>query len=200
MHKDSQQALMASLQKNVQESRDIQEEFFSKNWDMIAEVSERIVSSLRAGGKVLIMGNGGSAADAQHVAAELVCRYQKNRPSLPAIALTTDSSLLTAIGNDFDFRYTFSKQIEGLGKPEDIVIAISTSGNSPNVLEGVEQAKGMGIHTLALTGGTGGRIREIADQTLCVSATGTTARIQETLLILEHLLCEWIETEMFPDH
>ena len=198
MQKDSQRPLLLRLQQGVQETRAIQEEFFSKNWDTITTAFDRVVRSLRAGGKVLIMGNGGSAADAQHVAAELVNRYQKNRPPLPAVALTTDSSVLTAIGNDFAFRHTFSKQIEALGNPEDTVLAISTSGNSPNVLEGVEQAKGMGIYTLALTGGKGGRLKDMADQTLCVSATEDTPRIQETLFILEHLLCEWIEAEMFP--
>ena len=198
MQKDSERPLLLRLQQGVQETRAIQEEFFSNNWDTITAAFDRVVRSLRAGGKVLIMGNGGSAADAQHVAAELVNRYQKNRPPLPAVALTTDSSVLTAIGNDFDFHHTFSKQIEALGNPEDTVLAISTSGNSPNVLEGVEQAKGMGIYTLALTGGKGGRLKDMADQTLCVSATEDTPRIQETLFILEHLLCEWIEAEMFP--
>ncbi len=184
------------IRSGVQESLRTQETFFHENEASILLAFERVTEALRAGGKLLIMGNGGSAADAQHVAAELVNRYEKDRRALPALALTTDSSVLTCIGNDSDFVNIFSRQIEALGRPGDVVLALSTSGNSPNVLEGVLQAGRMGIFTLALTGGTGGRIREMAEQTLCVTSSGRTCRIQETLFLLEHQLCEWIETEL----
>jgi len=187
---------LGRIRSGVRESLHIQETFFRENEASILHAFERVTESLRTGGKLLLMGNGGSAADAQHVAAELINRYEKDRRALPAVALTTDSSVLTCIGNDSDFRYIFSRQIEALGRPEDVVLAHSTSGNSPNVLEGVRQARQMGIFTLALTGGSGGRIREMADLTLCVSGSGRAGRIQETLFLLEHLLCEWIETEL----
>ncbi len=187
------------LKGSIKESLLIQEGFFSENMEMLATAFDRIVDALRGGGKLMVMGNGGSAADAQHLAAEFVNRYRKDRSPLPAIALTTDSSIMTAIGNDSDYRYLFSRQIEALGRPEDIVLAISTSGNSPNVLEGIKQAQKMGIHALALAGGEGGQVKEMADFTLCVAGTNQTPRIQETFLVLEHLLCEWIEDALFPE-
>ncbi len=186
------------LQVSIKESLLIQEGFFAENLALLARAFDRIVEALRRGGKLMIMGNGGSAADAQHLAAEFVNRYRKDRSPLPAIALTTDSSIMTAIGNDSDYRYLFSRQIEALGRPEDIVLAISTSGNSPNVVEGIKLAQKMGIYALALAGGEGGLVKEIADLTICVAGTNQTPRIQETFLVLEHLLCEWIESELFP--
>jgi D-sedoheptulose 7-phosphate isomerase len=186
------------IQASVQESLETQERFFAEHLDTLTEAFEEVVRVLRKGGKLLIIGNGGSAADAQHLAAEFVNRYRVDRPALPAIALTTDTSTLTSIGNDSDFRYVFSRQIEALGKSEDLLLAITTSGNSENVLEGLRQAKAMGIRTLALAGGGGGRARELADFTICVSVSDQTPRIQETLLLVEHLLCEWIEWALFP--
>jgi len=180
----------------VRESVHIQETFFRENAEAVLDAFDRVTEALRAGGKLMIMGNGGSAADAQHVAAEMVGRFERDRRPLPALALTTDSSILTCIGNDTDFRFVFSRQIEALGRPGDVVLAVTTSGNSPNVLEGVRQARAMGIFTLALTGGHGGRMRELADMTLCVSGSSRTCRVQETLLLLEHLLCEWLESEL----
>ena len=180
----------------AKESQNVQDSFFQENAENLLKAFEKATHSLRSGGKLMIMGNGGSAADAQHVAAELVARFEKERRALPAIALTTDSSILTAIGNDYDFKYVFSRQIEALGRPDDFVVAISTSGNSANILEGVRMAGKMGIFTLALTGGDGGLIRKAADLTLCVSTTSRTCRIQETMLVMEHLLCEWIEAEL----
>ena len=180
------------------ESRDTLTDFFESHAQDIARAFEKVTSRLRSGGKLIILGNGGSAADAQHVAAELVNRFELDRPALPALALTTDGSILTCIGNDSDFRHIFSRQIEALGRPEDAVLAITTSGNSPNVVEAVQRAREMGIFTLALTGGDGGAIRELADMTLCVSSSKRTCRIQETMLVLEHLLCEWIEKELTP--
>ena len=188
----------ARLRASVLESLRTQDAFFADNGDQIAAACGRLVDTLRSGGKLIILGNGGSAADAQHLAAELVNRFEADRPALPALALTTDTSVLTSIANDSDFRFAFSRQIEALGKPADLVLAITTSGNSPNVLEAVARAREMGIPTLALTGGTGGRVKDLADLTLCVSSSRRTSRIQETLLVLEHLLCEWVEAELFP--
>lgn len=198
MQKPGRDAFLKRLQSSVEETRNTQERFFAENRDVLWEAFDEVVQVFRTGGKLLIIGNGGSAADAQHLAAELVNRYGVNRPALPAIALTTDTSILTSIGNDSDYGCVFSRQIEALGKPGDLVLAITTSGNSENVLKGIEQAKQMGIRTLALTGGEGGRAKELADRTVCVSASGRTPRIQETLLVVEHLLCEWVEWSLFP--
>ena len=185
------------IQSSVQDTLETQTRFFAENLDKLKKAFEEVVDVFRGGGKLLIMGNGGSAADAQHLAAELVNRYRVDRPPLPAIALTTDTSILTSVGNDSDFRYVFSRQIEALGARKDLVLAITTSGNSENVLEGMEQAKRMGIRTMVLTGGDGGRAAELADTSVCVSACAQTPRIQETLLVVEHLLCEWIEWALF---
>ena len=197
MERQNQERAIERMQSSIQESLRTQERFFAENLDTLKKAFEEVVKVFRAGGKLLIIGNGGSAADAQHLAAELVNRYRVDRPPLPAIAFTTDTSILTSVGNDSDFRYVFSRQIEALGNPGDLVLAITTSGNSDNVLEGMEQAKRMGIRTLALTGGDGGRARELADLSVCVSACDQTPRIQETLLVVEHLLCEWIEWALF---
>jgi D-sedoheptulose 7-phosphate isomerase len=186
------------IQASVRASIETQERFFAEHLDSLTEAFDEVVRVLRQGGKLLIIGNGGSAADAQHLAAEFVNRYREDRPPLPAIALTTDTSALTSIGNDSDFRYVFSRQIEALGSREDLVLANTTSGNSENVLEGLRQAKAMGIRTLALTGGSGGRAKELADFTICVSVSDQTPRIQETLLLVIHLMCEWIEWALFP--
>jgi D-sedoheptulose 7-phosphate isomerase len=197
MDNKEREEFLNRVQSTVQETLSIQERFFADNLEPLKEVFDEVVGVLRTGGKLLIIGNGGSAADAQHLACELVNRYQVDRPALPAIALTTDTSILTAIGNDSDYRYVFSRQIEALGNRGDLLLAITTSGNSENVLEGIQQAKGMGIRAVALTGGDGGRAKEMADLTLCVSASAQTPRIQETLLVVEHLLCEWIERTLF---
>lgn len=188
---------MKRIQSSIQETLETQKRFFAENLDTLEKAFEAVVDVFRAGGRLLIIGNGGSAADAQHLAAELVNRYRVNRSALPAIALTTDTSILTSIGNDSDFRYIFSRQIEALGARGDLVLAITTSGNSENILEGIEQAKRMGIRTMVLTGGDGGRAAERADLSVCVSACNQTPRIQETLLVVEHLLCEWIEGALF---
>jgi D-sedoheptulose 7-phosphate isomerase len=197
MESQGQDEFLKQVRSTVQETRRTQERFFAENLDALRTAFDEVVNVLRKGGKILIIGNGGSAADAQHIAAELVNRYRVDRAALPAIALTTDSSILTSIGNDSDYRHVFSRQIEALGKAGDLVLAISTSGNSTNVLEGMEQAKRMGIRTLALTGGDGGRAAALADLNICVSVTNETPRIQETLLVVEHLLCEWIEKTLF---
>jgi D-sedoheptulose 7-phosphate isomerase len=156
---------------------------------------ERAVAALAGGGKLLFFGNGGSAADAQHLATELVARYSADRKALPAIALTTDSSALTAIGNDFGFERLFARQIEALGRPGDLAIGITTSGRSRNVVLGLETARAMGLGAAALTGGDGGAVRGLADPCLIVPATAT-ARIQEMHIMLGQMLCAALEREL----
>lgn len=154
-----------------------------------------MVDCLRAGGKVMVCGNGGSAADAQHFAAELIGRFERERQELAAIALTTDTSILTAVGNDYSYDEIFSKQVRGLGKPGDILLGISTSGNSKNVVKAIEAAKKLGIKIIALTGNGGGKIAELLDKDdihLCAPSTRT-ARIQETHLVLLHALCDGVD-------
>lgn len=198
MHRASPLELKRRIQETLAESLRIQKAFLQPHPERILKASNLLLGTLRRGKKVMIVGNGGSAADAQHLAAELVNRYLKNRPALPAIALTTDSSVLTSVGNDLDFEQVFSRQVEALGKRGDLLVAISTSGNSPNVLQAVRKARQMGILTLALTGGEGGRIKDLAHHTLCVSASSCTPRIQEALLLLEHILCDLVEDAFFP--
>lgn len=165
---------------------------------MVAKVSELLVSALRRGNKVLLFGNGGSAADAQHIAAELVGRFTLNRPALPAIALSVNSSCLTAIGNDYGFDQVFSRQIEALARPGDVAIGISTSGNSPNVALALSTAKKMTLHTVALTGRTGGELLSKVDHCICVPSNET-PRIQECHILIGHILSELVEREIFPE-
>jgi D-sedoheptulose 7-phosphate isomerase len=163
----------------------------------IEKAALAIVRSLRKGGKLLAFGNGGSAADAQHLTAELSGRFEKDRPGLPAVALTTNSSSLTCIANDYDYAQVFSRQLQGLVKKGDVVVAISTSGNSPNVLAGVQTARKAGAVVIAWTGKGGGQLKAMAD--ICLDVANTrTARIQEGHLAILHSLCAIVETEMFP--
>lgn len=158
-----------------------------------------IVNCLRSGGKVMACGNGGSAADAQHFAAELIGRFEREREELAAIALTTDSSILTAVGNDYSYDDIFSKQVRGLGKKGDILLGISTSGNSKNVIKAIESAKKIGIKVIAFTGNGGGKIATLLDKDdihLCVPSTRT-ARIQETHLVLLHALCDGVDHVLY---
>ena len=151
-----------------------------------------VIESLRSGGKLLLFGNGGSASDAQHVSAEFVGRFQKERPALAAIALTTDTSILTAIGNDDSFDRVFVRQIEALGRPGDVALGISTSGGSPNVVAGLEAAKARGLQTIALTGKDGGAVGRAAAIHINVPSAST-ARIQEVHRTLLHVLCDLVE-------
>jgi len=154
-----------------------------------------MVDCFRSGGKIMACGNGGSAADAQHFAAELIGRFERERQELAAIALTTDTSILTAVGNDYSYDEVFSKQVRGLGKKGDILLGISTSGNSKNVIKAIEAAKKMGIKIIALTGNDGGKIAQLLDKDdihLCAPSTRT-ARIQETHLVLLHALCDGVD-------
>lgn len=156
-------------------------------------VSERLV----AGGKILLFGNGGSAADAQHIAAELVNRFRLERPPLPAIALTTDSSALTSIANDYSFDELFSRQVKALGNAGDVAFAISTSGNSKNVLKAVEACRQKEVVTIGLAGGDGGALAGMVDHLLCVSSTTVVARIQETHILIGHVICEMVDLRLF---
>ena len=156
------------------------------------------VQALRDGRKLLFAGNGGSAADAQHWAGELVSRFYYDRPGLAAIALTTDSSILTAVGNDYGYDYTFARQIEALGQAGDVFIAISTSGNSPNILRAAQAARARGMHVLGFTGRGGGKLAPLAD--ICFRMpSDETPRIQEGHEFIGHLLCALIESQMFPN-
>jgi D-sedoheptulose 7-phosphate isomerase len=183
----------------VTESFDVKCRFFSYAAPDIARAARMIVQSMHTGGKLLIFGNGGSAADAQHIAAELAFKMDRHRPALPAIALTTDTSLITAISNDSSFQYVFSRQIAALGRAGDVALGISTSGNSPNVMEGIRQARRMGIHTIGLLGGDeGGRAASLVDLPLIVP-TRNTPRVQEVHIEIGHILCQLIEDAMFPN-
>lgn len=170
--------------------------------DCLNAEAERIAEALRRGGKLMIAGNGGSAADAQHLAAEFVSRLTIDRPALHAVALTTDTSILTAVGNDYGYDRIFMRQIEAIGRPED-VLGISTSGNSSNILCAFQQCRTMGIHTLGLTGGSGGKMKNLCDG-LIVVPSNITQNIQEAHLMMEHILCGLVERyyfgrDRFPD-
>ena len=158
-----------------------------------------MVECLNAGGKIMACGNGGSAADAQHFAAELMGRFERERRELAAVALTTDTSILTAVGNDYSYDQVFSKQVRGLGKSGDILLAITTSGNSKNVIKAVEAAQAMGIKVVALSGNGGGQLNNVlgANDLLLAAPSSRTARIQETHLVLLHALCDGIDHVMF---
>jgi D-sedoheptulose 7-phosphate isomerase len=163
--------------------------------DPLVRVLDMLERSLRAGGKILLFGNGGSAADAQHIAAELVIRYEGNRRAFAAISLSTDTSALTACGNDFGFEAIFERQIEALGRPTDVAVGISTSGNSANVLRGLRLARAMGLTTVGLTGAGGGQMTALCDAAVVVPST-VTARIQEMHISIGHIICKGLERRL----
>src|SRR5258708_2051916 len=164
----------------------------------VAKVSEILVEALRRGNKLLLFGNGGSAADAQHIAAELVGRFAFDRAALPALALSVNSSCITAIGNDYGFDRVFSRQLEALARPGDGAIGISTSGNSSNVFNAMSTARKMSLHTIALTGGTGGNLQGSVDHCICVPSNET-PRIQECHILIGHIIAELVEREIFHE-
>ena len=162
----------------------------------VARAGAMLIDCLRAGGKVMFCGNGGSAADSQHLAAELLGRYLKDRAPLPALALTVDTSVLTAVGNDFGYGEVFERQVRGLGRPGDVLVGLSTSGNSENVLRAIAAARELGVRSIGLTGQGGGRMAGAAD--LCIRVpSGRTNEIQEMHIAIGHLLCEMVETALF---
>lgn len=179
------------------ESLDAKRRFFEQSSQEVARAARMIIESMRAGGKLLIFGNGGSAADAQHIAAELAFKMGREREALPCLALTTDTSLLTAIGNDRSFDFIFARQIQALGRKGDVALAISTSGNSTNVVEAVEQARATGIATIGLLGAGGGKVGPMVDLALIVPSDDT-PRIQEVHIAASHIICQLIEDELCP--
>jgi len=160
----------------------------------VIAVANELRATMQRGGKILIMGNGGSAADSQHIAAEIVGRYKKERRGLPAIALTTDTSIITSIGNDYGYDYVFTRQIEALCRPEDTVIGITTSGNSKNVVNAIIEANAIGATTIGLTGGTGGKLQALCKFNL-VMPSNETPRIQEAHIFIGHSLCDMLEAD-----
>jgi D-sedoheptulose 7-phosphate isomerase len=179
------------------ESIRVKQAFLRDNLDTLVEAVDVIAAAFQRGNKLLVFGNGGSAADAQHLAAEFVNRYLLERRPLPAIALTTDTSVITSIANDYAYDDVFAKQIRGLGKEGDVALAISTSGNSANVLRALEACKELNIATIGLTGGAGGKMVGQADFLLRVSEGHTSPRIQETHLLVEHVICELVDQKLF---
>ena len=195
MDKDTLERLRARASQHFLDSIAVKQEAEKILPEQIARGIVAMTNCLRAGGKVMACGNGGSAADAQHFAAELIGRFERERQELAAIALTTDTSILTAVGNDYSYDEIFSKQVRGLGKKGDILIGISTSGNSKNVVKAIETAKKLDIKIIALTGNGGGKIASLLDADdihLCAPSTRT-ARIQETHLVLLHALCDGVD-------
>ncbi len=184
----AQQALDATLA--------VQYELATTHAAQVATVAALLLGTLRAGGKILLCGNGGSAADAQHVATELVGRFQRERRALPAIALTTDTSLLTAIGNDYGYERVFARQVEALARAGDLVVGISTSGNAASVLAAMRAARELGATTLGFTGRSGGQLRTAVDHCYCAPGD-LTAHIQEAHIVVWHAVCQIIETELF---
>lgn len=178
------------------ESLAVKKQSITRHLDTISTAAQRLADAVTSGHKILIFGNGGSAADAQHIAAEFVNRFRIERPPLAAIALTTDTSILTSIGNDYDFDQIFSKQIRALGKSGDVAWGISTSGNSPNVLAAIDAARELGMFTLGMTG-QGGKLHAAADLSFAVDSD-VTARIQETHITIGHILCELVDRILFP--
>ena len=187
----------AIIEQIVQESIAVKKKAIELQKAVLADAAARLADCLTAGHKLLLFGNGGSAADCQHIAAEFVNRFRIERRPLGAIALTTDTSALTAIGNDYHFDEIFEKQIRALGREGDIAWGISTSGNSPNVLRGMEAAKEIGLFTLGMTG-AGGKLTDAVDLVLRVDSD-VTARVQETHITMAHILCELVDRILFPD-
>jgi len=176
----------------ILESIQIKEELLRANVSKIVEITQVIIECLKKNGKVILFGNGGSASDSQHIAAEFVGRFKKDRNALPAISLATNTSILTAIANDYGYEKVFEKQVEALGQKNDVAIGISTSGKAKNVVLGIKQAKKMGLKTVALTGGDGGELVKVADISLLVPSL-VTARIQEAHITIGHIICEIVE-------
>ena len=191
MNETTAEWIRAAIRSSVQVKEDLYDSI-----PQIHEIAFRLIEAYQNHNKVLVFGNGGSAADAQHLVAELVGRFAFDRPSLPAIALTVDTSCLTAIANDYSFNNVFARQIEGLGLPGDVAIGISTSGNSGNVVEGIRTARKWGLVTIGVTGGDGGALAEVADYCLKVPSSET-PRIQEAHILLAHIWCQLVESALF---
>lgn len=185
--------------KEFEESISVKKRFVNENTDTIIEVANLIADTFNMGGKLLLFGNGGSAADASHIAAEFVNRFKMERPAFPAIALNTDMAVLTSIANDYSYDSVFERQLKALGQAGDVVIAISTSGSSPNVIKAVEAAKRKKIKTIAFTGEKGDRLASLSDYVFAIPSNNT-PRIQETHITLAHVLCQMVEEILFESH
>ena len=190
--------LLARLAEAVADARRLMERVVSEQGEAVAAAARLLADTLSAGGKVLIFGNGGSAADSQHIAAEFVNRFQVERPPLAALALTTDTSILTSIANDYAFAEVFAKQVQALGRPGDVAWGLSTSGSSLNVVLALERARGLGLKTLALSGGNGGPVAAQADLAIVVPSRNT-PRIQEVHITVGHVLCDLVDYLLFPE-
>ena len=191
--------MAAAIRELFGESVRAKEVFLAECAGALEGAIELVTEALAGGHKVLLFGNGGSAADAQHIASELVGRLMRERRALPAIALTTDTSALTAIANDYGYDQVFARQVRALGAAGDVAIAISTSGNSPNVLRAVEACREKGLHVIGLTGGDGGALAPVVDASLRVSASTRSMRIQETHILIGHVICEMVDRRLFGD-
>jgi D-sedoheptulose 7-phosphate isomerase len=188
-------AMIQTIREIVSQSLELKRSFFAENESRIASVAEAVCGALSAGNKVLLYGNGGSAADAQHIAAELVGRFERERRPLAAIALTTDSSILTSVGNDYGHEQVFLRQVLALGRPGDVAIGISTSGNSANVVTATQAAQGLGLITVGLTGCDGGKLGRLVAHHLNVPHRQT-SRVQEVHIMIGHLICGLVENHM----
>lgn len=185
-----------NIRAQIQDNINVSQELLEESLEIILDVGNKITDVFKKGNKLLLCGNGGSAADSQHIAAEFVNRFRKDRNPLPAIALTTDTSILTSISNDYDYKYSFSKQVQALGQKGDVLIAISTSGMADNVIEAVNTAKKKGLSTIGLTGDGGGKLKNLAD--ICIKVPShDTPRIQEAHILIGHLLCDIVEKKVF---
>lgn len=185
------------IQQSVEDSITAKKIFFAKHMEQIESCAAMMALAFKKGRKILLFGNGGSAADCQHIAAEFVNRFQIERKPLPAIALTTDTSIITSIGNDYAFEDIFFKQIQALGNKGDIALGISTSGNSPNVIKAVKEAKDIGLSIIGFSGNKG-KLKALSDIPFCVDSN-TTARIQEVHILLAHILCDLTERILFNE-
>lgn len=193
----SESVLRDCISRTVADSIAVKQAFIDTHGAAIEKISFRLAGILGAGGKLLLFGNGGSAADAQHIAAEFVNRFRAERPPLAALALTTDTSILTSIGNDYGYDDIFRKQIQALGRREDAAVGISTSGNSPNVVTALQEARDRGILTIGWCGQSGGKMAPLCDHLFCVPSR-ITARIQESHILLGHLFCDLVDRILYP--
>jgi D-sedoheptulose 7-phosphate isomerase len=182
---------------HFEESIRVKQSFLRDNLETLTQAIDTVVRAFQSGNKLLLFGNGGSAADAQHIAAEFVNRFMIERPPLPAIAFTTDTSVLTSIANDYSYNEVFAKQVQALGKEGDVAIAISTSGNSSNVIAAINACKKSKITTIGLTGGKGGQMVGKVDFLLSVSESRNSARIQETHILIGHVICDLVDQKLF---
>ena len=191
-------SLLARFQKAVAESISLKQQFAAAQGEAVVAAAQILAGVLKSGGKILLFGNGGSAADAQHLAAEFVNRLTVERPPLAALALTTDTAILTAVANDYDFLQVFAKQVRALGRPGDLALGLSTSGDSPNVVEGLQAARELGLKTLALSGRDGGPVAAAAELALIVPSWNT-PRIQEVQITIGHVLCDLVDFILYPE-